>query len=71
MMKRMGLSFLPITALVDSMFRAFSKHSTSETKELYGEMIDLRGFLVSLCVIFKGTVDEKVKSKEWSEVFRG
>ena len=63
MMKRMGLSFLPVTTLVDAFFRAFCTYSLPQTKQLFGEIIDVKAFFVGLCVIFKGTVEEKLKCK--------
>jgi hypothetical protein len=63
MMKRMGLSFLPVTTLVDAFFRAFATFSLPQTKQMYGEIIDVKAFFVGLCVIFKGTVEEKLRCK--------
>jgi len=56
MLRRMGLSNLPITTLVDSFFKSFVKFSITP-----GELIDLRAFLIGLGIIFKGTVEEKIK----------
>jgi hypothetical protein len=58
----MGLSSLPVTTLVDSFFRAFLKYSTNEIV-IHGEYADLRAFLIGLGIIFKGTVEEKIKCK--------
>lgn len=61
--KRMGFVGVTDTTFLDSFFNAFQKHSPKPG------VIDIRGFLLGLGTIFKGTVEERMKCKLFKKFF--
>jgi Ca2+-binding EF-hand superfamily protein len=57
--KRMGLAQVTDTAFVKSFFRACTKHASQQKTS--DDDMDIRAFLLALGIIFKGTVEEKLK----------